>query len=88
MMEKGFYSLFLKLNNNTPIFFHVKEEETLKTLIQAYIQKLPETKKEIKDDIKLYNNNKSLDLNTPIKKLNLLPFCVITNKTIMPTLIY
>ena len=80
MMEKGFYSLFLKLNNNTPIFFHVKEEDTLKTLIQAYIQKLPETKKEIKDDIKLYNNKRSLDLNTPIKKLNLLPFCIITNK--------
>ena len=80
MMEKGYCSLFLKLNNNTPIFFHVKEEDTLKTLIQAYIQKLPETKKEIKDDIKLYNNNKSLDLNTPIKKLNLLPFCIIKNK--------
>ena len=80
MMEKGFCSLFLKLNNNTPIFFHVKEEDTLKTLIQAYIQKFPETKKEIKDDIKLYNNNKSLDLNTPIKKLNLLPFCIIKNK--------
>ena len=80
MMEKGYCSLFLKLNNNTPIFFHVKEEDTLKTLIQAYIQKLPETKKEIKDDIKLYNNKKSLDLNTPIKKLNLLPFCIITNK--------
>ena len=80
MMEKGFYSLFLKLNNNTPIFFHVKEEDTLKTLIQAYIQKLPETKKEIKDDIKLYNNKRSLDLNTPIKKLNLLPFCIIKNK--------
>ena len=80
MMEKGFCTLFLKLNNNTPIFFHVKEEDTLKTLIQAYIQKLPETKKEIKDDIKLYNNNKSLDLNTPIKKLNLLPFCIIKNK--------
>ena len=80
MMEKGFYSLFLKLNNNTPIFFHVKEEDTLKTLIQAYIQKFPETKKEIKNDIKLYNNKRSLDLNTPIKNLSLLPFCIITNK--------
>ena len=80
MMEKGYCSLFLKLNNNTPIFFHVKEEDTLKTLIQAYIQKLPETKKEIKDDIKLYNNKRSLDLNTPIKNLSLLPFCIIKNK--------
>ena len=80
MMEKGFCTLFLKLNNNTPIFFHVKEEDTLKTLIQAYIQKLPETKKEIKDDIKLYNNNKSLDLNTPIKKLSLQPLSIISNK--------
>ena len=80
MMEKGFCSLFLKLNNNTPIFFHVKEEDTLKTLIQAYIQKFPETKKEIKNDIKLYNNKRSLDLNTPIKNLSLRPFCIITNK--------
>ena len=80
MMEKGFCTLFLKLNNNTPIFFHVKEEDTLKTLIQAYIQKFPETKKEIKNDIKLYNNKRSLDLNTPIKNLSLRPFCIITNK--------
>lgn len=80
MINKGYIPLLMKLDNFKPLFFFVKRESTLKSLIKAYIKNCPKTDEGIANDIKLYDGDELLDINKPISELNLEPFCKINNK--------
>ena len=80
MLQKGYCSLFMKLNNYKPLLFHIKEESKLTSLVEAYLRSCPETDEGIMKDLKLYHEKRLLDINTPIEFLNLPPFSIITNK--------
>ena len=80
LIQKGYYPLFMKLNNYKPLLFHIKEDHKLTSLVRAYFQYCPETDEGMMKDIKLYHEKKLLDINTPIKLLKLEPFSIITNK--------
>ena len=80
MINKGYIPLLMKLDNFKPLFFFVKRESTLKSLVKAYIKSCPKTDEGIVNDIKLYDGDELLDINKPISELNLEPFCKINNK--------
>ena len=80
MINKGYIPLLMKLDNFKPLFFFVKRESTLKSLVKAYIKNCPKTDEGIVNDIKLYDGDELLDINKPISELNLEPFCKINNK--------
>ena len=79
-IQKGYIPLFLKLNNCKPLYFFIKEESTLKSLIKAYLENNPKAKEGLENDIKLYNGNSYLDLNKPIKELKLDLYSTISDK--------
>ena len=64
------------------LFFFIKRESTLKSLVKAYIKNCPKTDEGIVNDIKLYDGDELLDINKPISELNLEPFCKINNKIV------
>lgn len=80
LIDKGYYPLFIKLDNHKPIFFAIKGESQLKSLLKAYIKNMPQTDEGIMDTIELYSGKNPLDLNKQIKDLNLEEFSIITNK--------
>ena len=80
MIEKGYYPLFIKLDNHDPLFFGIKGESPLRSLIKAYIKNMPQTDEGIIDNIKLYSGDKPLDLDKQIKNLELEELSIITNK--------
>ena len=80
MINKGYIPLLMKLDNFKPLFFFIKRESTLKSLVKAYIKNCPKTDEGIVNDIKLYDGDELLDINKPISELNLEPFCKINNK--------
>lgn len=80
MIEKGYYPLFIKLDNHEPLFFGIKGESPLRSLIKAYIKNMPQTDEGIIDNIKLYSGDKPLDLDKQIKNLELEELSIITNK--------
>ncbi len=80
MFENGYMGILMKLNDYKPLYFQIKKNATLKSLIRAYIQNLPETDEGLEKDIKLYHEKRLLDINTPIGDLNLQPLSIITNK--------
>ena len=80
MINKGYIPLLMKLDDFKPLFFFIKRESTLKSLVKAYIKNCPKTDEGIANDIKLYDGNELLDINKPISELNLEPFCKINNK--------
>ena len=80
MINKGYIPLLMKLDDFKPLFFFVKRESTLKSLVKAYIKNCPKTDEGIVNDIKLYDGDELLDINKPISELNLEPFCKINNK--------
>ena len=80
MINKGYIPLLMKLDNFKPLFFFVKRESTLKSLVKAYIKNCPKTDEGIVNYIKLYDGDELLDINKPISELNLEPFCKINNK--------
>lgn len=82
MINKGYIPLLMKLDNFKPLFFFVKRESTLKSLVKAYIKNCPKTDEGIVNDIKLYDGDELLDINKPISELNLEPFCKINNKIV------
>ena len=82
MINKGFIPLFMKFDNFKPLFFFIKKESTLKSLVIAYIKNCPKTDEGIMKDIKLYDGDTLLDINKPIAELNLGLCCTITNRVV------
>ena len=72
-VSEGFFPLFLKINREKPHFFFVKENSTLRILLDYY-HLFNGTKK---GNIVLFKGNNKLDLDTQIQNLNLPMFSII-----------
>ena len=79
MKQKGYLPLFLKINDYRPLYFFIKEEAKLERLIKPYFENCPEANERLINGIKLYCNKRYLDINSPVKDLNLDPFSIIRN---------
>ena len=82
MIQKGYAIILMKLDDLKILPFFIKEENTLKSLVKTYYQYCPETEKGFEDDIKLYNGNRLLDINIPIKELNLEYPSIVSNQIV------
>ena len=83
MVEEGYMAILMKLNDYKPLYLFAKEESNLKSLVKVYNQNCPETDKGMENDLKLYEGKRPLDINKPIKYLNLRqPLCVVTNRMV------
>ena len=79
LMNEGYLPIFMKLDDYKPLFFFIKEESTLKSLLKMYIKNLPET--DMGNEVsKLYVGKKLLDKDKQIQDLDLSPYSIITNK--------
>ena len=83
IVEEGYVAILMKLNDYKPLYLFAKEESNLKSLVKVYNQNCPETDKGLENDLKLYEGKRPLDINKPIKYLNLRqPLCVVTNRMV------
>ena len=83
MVEEGYVAILMKLNDYKPLYLFAKEESNLKSLVKVYNQNCPETDKGMENDLKLYEGKRPLDINKPIKYLNLRqPLCIVTNRMV------
>ena len=83
LIEEGYVAILMKLNDYKPLYLFAKKESTLKSLVKIYNQNCPETDKGLENDITLYEGKKPLDINKPIKDLDLMqPLCVVTNRMV------
>ena len=80
MIQKGYIPLFMKLNDYKPLYFFTRGKITLKYWVEFYIKWCPETDEELVNDIRLYHDQRLLDINTPIEFLNLQPLSIIRNR--------
>ena len=76
-IKEGYFPLFLKLDNRKPKFFFVKNQITLKTVLNNYLilNRISNTGKKYI----LYNEDKELDQDIPVIDLNIKKLCVIKN---------
>ena len=79
LIQQGYIPLFMKLDDYQALFFFIRETSTLKSLLRVYLQHCPKTDEGLKDNIKLYNEERQLDINKRLKDLNLGPFSIIRN---------
>ena len=83
MINGGYMAILMKLNDYKPLYLLAKEESTLKSLVRVYNQNCPQTDKGLENDLQLYEGKRALDINKPIKYLNLRqPLCVVTNRMV------
>ena len=78
-INKGFFLLFLQIGNHKAEHFRVRGATTLKMILKSYLKNKSEEPGKI-NDIKLYHEDKSLDLNKSIENLNLGNLSLITDK--------
>ena len=79
-IQKGYHPILMRLKNYNPVLLHIKEDATLMSLVRAYFKHYHETDEGIMKDLKLYFNKEELDINTPIKFLELGLFSIITDR--------
>ena len=83
LVDEGYVAILMKLNDYKPLYLFAKEESNLKSLVKVYNQNCPETDKGMENDLKLYEGKRPLDINKPIKYLNLRqPLCIVTNRMV------
>lgn len=76
--DEGYFPLFLKIDNNSPKFFFIKFESTLRCLVKTY--KMMMGIDNLKLEYTLYNDkNELLDQDIEINYLNITPLSVISN---------
>ena len=76
-INEGYFPLFIRIDRLKPIFFFVKNESTLKPAFYEYLKRF-----KMENDIEkytLYNEDKVIDLNIPVKNLNIKQLGVISN---------
>ena len=76
-MAKGYFPLFLKINEEKPQFFFVIRDSTLRSVLRHYLKE--KNINESEDSFTLYNGNEELDIDKKIHELNLKPLTKITN---------
>ena len=76
-IKEGYFPLFLKLDNRKPKFFFVKNQITLKTVLNNYLilNRISNTGKKYI----LYNKDKELDQDIPVIDLNIKKLGMIKN---------
>ena len=79
IIVKGYIPLFLKIDNNEPLFLSIKETSPLRSLLIAYLKNCPNTDEGFLDEIKLYHKKRLLNIDEQIQNLNLQPLDIITN---------
>jgi hypothetical protein len=79
MINKGYIPLFLKIDNNAPMFLAIKETSPLKSLLLTYLKMCPRTDEGLLNEIKLYHKKRLLNSDEEIINLNLEPMDIITN---------
>ena len=76
--DEGYFPLFLKIDNDSPKFFFIKFDSTLRCLIKTY--KMMKGIDDLKIEYTLYNDkNELLDQDIEINYLNISPLSVISN---------
>ena len=76
-MAKGYFPLFLKINEEKPQFFFVIRDSTLRSVLRHYLKE--KNINESEDSFTLYNGNEELDIDKKIDELNLKPLTYIKN---------
>ena len=77
-INEGYFPLFIKIDKLKPVFFFVKNESTLKPAFYEYLKRF-EMENDI-DKYTLYNQDEAIDLDIPVKYLNIKQMGVISNK--------
>lgn len=75
-VQEGYFPFFIKLSQKAEFFF-IKEYLTLKDFLFSY--SIKKGKEYNGENVKLYNGNRLLDLNTAFSDLNINVFCLIEN---------
>ena len=78
ILKKGLLPLFLKIDNNEPMFLAIKETSPLRSLLLSYLKKYPKIER-LFEEIKLYHKRRLLNIDEQIENLNLQPLDIITN---------
>ena len=74
-MNEGYFPIFFHIEKEKPIFYYIKPESNLKSLIKAHFSYTGVTDKG--DNYKLYWKEKKLDVNIPVGQLDIAPLSVI-----------
>ena len=74
-MNEGYFPIFFHIEKEKPIFYYIKPESTLKSLVKAHFSYTGVTDKG--DNYKLYWKEKKLDVNIPVGQLDIAPLSVI-----------
>lgn len=76
-MSKGYFPLFLKINENKALFFLISKNSRLRNILKHYLK--DKNINESEDSYTLYNGNEELDIDKKIRDLNLKPMTCIKN---------
>ena len=79
IINKGYLPLFLKIDNNEPMFLALKETSPLRALLLHYFKNYAKNDEGVSEGIKLYHKRRLLNIDEQIQNLNLQPLDIITN---------
>ena len=79
IINKGYLPLFLKIDNNEPMFLALKETSPLRALLLHYLKNYAKIDEGVSEGIKLYHKRRLLNIDEQIQNLNLQPLDIITN---------
>ena len=79
IINKGYLPLFLKIDNNEPMFLALKETSPLRALLLHYLKNYSKIDEGVSEGIKLYHKRRLLNIDEKIENLNLQPLDIITN---------
>ena len=73
--NEGYLPIFMRLNDDKPIFYYIKGRSNLKTLLKSHFQLIGHT--DFGEKYMYYNKGERLDENKPVDELNLGFFSII-----------
>ena len=79
MIDKGYFSFFLKINDYKPRFFICDKHVNLKLVLKGYIENTLDINKNIVNGIKLYCGKRPLNLDEELQYLNLKSYSIVKN---------
>jgi len=79
IINKGYLPLFLKIDNNEPMFLALKETSPLRALLLHYFKNYAKNDEGVSEGIKLYHKRRLLNIDEQIQNLNLQPLDIISN---------
>ena len=79
LIDKGYFSFFLKINDYKPRFFICDKHVNLKLVLKGYIENTLDINKNIVNGIKLYCGKRPLNLDEELQYLNLKSYSIVKN---------